>query len=83
MERHAIVWKTKKIKNRGRLISGPDSKIDGASFLVELYTQDKKFTPVNLYSRPYNKDPEGDIKALSDYTIGALVAISTIITGEL
>lgn len=73
-ERYAIVWKTKhiKIKNRGWLIAALDSPIDREPFLLELYTQGKRLTVVNFHSRPYNKDPESEIRALSNYVIDSL-----------
>tara|TARA_B100000949_G_C14268023_1_gene445968 strand:- start:386 stop:1234 length:849 start_codon:yes stop_codon:yes gene_type:complete len=73
-ERYAIVWKTKniKIKNRGWLISELDSLVDREPFLLDLYVEGKKITLVNFHSRPYNKDPEGEIIALSNFVIDSL-----------
>jgi len=73
-ERYAIVWKTKniKIKNRGWLISELDSLVDREPFLLDLYVEGKKFTLVNFHSRPYNKDPESEIIALSKFVIDSL-----------
>lgn len=83
-ERYAIIWKTKhiKIKNRGWLISALDSLIDREPFLLNLYTQGKKFSLVNFHSRPYNKDPESEILALSNYAIDSLNSTPTIIAGD-
>lgn len=68
-ERYAFVWKTKniKIKNRGRLIKELDSLIDREPFLLDFYMSEKKFTILNFHSRPFNKDPESEIKALTKY----------------
>lgn len=68
-ERYAIIWKTKhiKIKDRGWLISALDATIDREPFLLNLYMDGKSFTVINFHSRPYNKDPESEIMALSKY----------------
>lgn len=68
-ERYAFVWKTKniKIKNRGRLIKELDSLIDREPFLLDFYLGKKKFTILNFHSRPFDKDPESEIKALTEY----------------
>ncbi|MCR9226798.1 MAG: endonuclease/exonuclease/phosphatase family protein [Flavobacteriaceae bacterium] len=68
-ERYAIIWKTHriKIKNRGWLISALDATIDREPFLLNLYMDGKSFTVINFHSRPYNKDPESEIMALSEY----------------
>ena len=73
-ERYAIVWKTKniKIKNRGWLISELDSLVDREPFLLDLFVEGKKFTLVNFHSRPYNKDPESEIIAISDFVVDSL-----------
>lgn len=73
-ERYAIVWKTKniKIKNRGWLISELDQLVDREPFLLDLYVEGKKFTLINFHSRPYNKDPESEIIALSNFVVDSL-----------
>ncbi|MBW8244707.1 endonuclease/exonuclease/phosphatase family protein [Muricauda oceani] len=73
-ERYAIVWKTKniKIKNRGWLISELDSVVNREPFLLDLFVEGKKFTLVNFHSRPYNKDPESEIIAISDFVVDSL-----------
>lgn len=83
-ERYAIVWKTKyiKIKNRGWLVSALDSLIDREPFLLDLYTQEKKFSVLNFHSRPYNKDPESEIKALSKFALDSLSSDPLIIAGD-
>jgi len=70
-ERYAFVWKTHrfKIKNRGRLISELESMVDREPFLLEFYLEGKKFSMVNYHSRPYNRDPESEIQALSKHVI--------------
>ncbi|NYJ28602.1 endonuclease/exonuclease/phosphatase family protein [Allomuricauda sp. ARW1Y1] len=73
-ERYAIVWKTNniKIKNRGWLVSELDSLVDREPFLLDLYVEGNKFTLINFHSRPYNKDPESEIIALSNFIIDSL-----------
>lgn len=73
-ERYAIIWKTHriKIKNRGWLISELDSLIDREPFLLHFYMEGKQFTVIDYHSRPYNKDPESEIKALSKYVMDSL-----------
>jgi deoxyribonuclease-1-like protein len=68
-ERYAFVWKTKniKIKNRGTLIKELDSLIDREPFLLDFYMGKKRFTILNFHSRPFDKDPESEIKALAEY----------------
>ncbi|WP_074537365.1 endonuclease/exonuclease/phosphatase family protein [Cellulophaga baltica] len=68
-ERYAFIWKTKhiKIKNRGRLVKELDSLIDREPFLLDFYLSEKKFTILNFHSRPFDKDPESEIKALTNY----------------
>lgn len=70
-ERYAVVWKTKhiKIKNRGKLIRELDTLVDREPFLIDFYMTDKKLTLINFHSRPYDKNPEAEIEALSQYII--------------
>lgn len=83
-ERYAIVWKTRhiKIKNRGRLIIELDSIIDREPMLLDFYTKGKKFTVINFHSRPYNKDPESEIMALSKFAIDSSGFFPLIIAGD-
>ncbi|WP_431163268.1 endonuclease/exonuclease/phosphatase family protein [Flagellimonas beolgyonensis] len=83
-ERYAFIWKTRhiKIKNRGFLIGQLESVLDREPFLLDFYTQDKKFTIINFHSRPYNKDPESEIKALSHFVIDSLNTGPLIIAGD-
>lgn len=73
-ERYAFIWKTHriKIKNRGWLISALENSIDREPFLLNFYLDGKPFTVVNFHSRPYNKDPESEIRTLSTYVIDFL-----------
>lgn len=73
-ERYAFIWKTSriKIKNRGWLISELATQIDREPFLLHFYIEGKPFTVVNFHSRPYNKDPESEIRALSTYVTDSL-----------
>ncbi|RIV31594.1 endonuclease [Flagellimonas lutimaris] len=83
-ERYAIIWKTKniKIKNRGRLISGLDSIIDREPFILKLYTEGKHINLIDYHSRPYDKDPESEIKALSHYVRDSLTNTPVILAGD-
>lgn len=82
-ERYAFIWKTHKIKikNRGRLISELESLVDREPFLLDFYLGGKQFSMVNFHSRPYNKDPESEIEALTNYIIKSLKA-PLIIAGD-
>ncbi len=82
-ERYAVVWKTKhiKIKNRGSLITELDSLIDREPFLIDFYIADKKLSLINFHSRPYNRNPEAEIKALSQYIVEAFKT-PTILAGD-
>ncbi len=73
-ERYAFVWKTRhiKIKNRGWLITELDSLIDREPFLLNFYLDGRTLAVVNYHSRPYNKDPESEIGALSKFVIDSL-----------
>lgn len=68
-ERYAFIWKTKhiKIKNRGWLVSELDSYIDREPFLLDFYFGQKKFSILNFHSRPFDKDPESEIRALTKF----------------
>ncbi|MGB3150425.1 MAG: endonuclease/exonuclease/phosphatase family protein [Maribacter sp.] len=77
-ERYGIIWKTKniKIKNRGRLIKELETVIDREPFILDFYMTDKKLTLINFHSRPHDKNPEAEVKALTQY-------INSKITGPL
>lgn len=68
-ERYAVVWKTKhiKIKNRGKLIKELDTLVDREPFLIDFYLKDTKLSLINFHSRPHDKNPEAEIKALTQY----------------
>ncbi|MEP0213041.1 MAG: endonuclease/exonuclease/phosphatase family protein [Cellulophaga sp.] len=70
-ERYAFIWKTKyiKIKNRGFLVKELDEKVEREPFLLDFYVNGDKFTVLNFHSRPYNKDPESEIKEISKYIL--------------
>lgn len=82
-ERYAFVWKTKniKIKNRGKLIKELDSLVDREPFMIDFYMKDKKLTLINFHSRPYNKNPEAEIKALTQYIINSS-SMPLILSGD-
>ncbi|MBD0778470.1 endonuclease/exonuclease/phosphatase family protein [Maribacter sp. ANRC-HE7] len=75
-ERYAYIWKTKhiKIKNRGYLINALDTLIDREPFLLDVFVDGKKLTLVNFHSRPYNKNPEGEINALTGYVMANITS---------
>jgi endonuclease/exonuclease/phosphatase family metal-dependent hydrolase len=68
-ERYAIVWKNShiKIKDRGQLIGALKEQLDREPQRLHFYMQGKRFTLLNFHSRPYNKDPESEIRALTTY----------------
>ncbi len=68
-ERYAFVWKTKhiKIKNRGELVAALDAAIDREPYLMHFYIKGKKLAVVNFHSRPFDKNPEAEIKALTSH----------------
>ncbi|GAA3644587.1 endonuclease/exonuclease/phosphatase family protein [Flavivirga jejuensis] len=82
-ERYAFIWKNKhiKIKNRGRLITELDAVIDREPFLLDFYINKKKFSIVNFHSRPFNKNPESEIKALTTF-ISDFIGRPLIIAGD-
>ncbi|MET1258117.1 endonuclease/exonuclease/phosphatase family protein [Flagellimonas sp. DF-77] len=82
-ERYAFIWKTHriKIKDRGWLVTELDSAIDREPFLLNFYIGNEKLTILNFHSRPYNKDPENEIKALSNFIIESL-STRFIIAGD-
>ncbi len=73
-ERYAFIWKTKhiKIKNRGRLIAEIDATVDREPFLLDFYLGQKKFSILNFHSRPYNKNPQDEVKAISNYVLNSI-----------
>ncbi|MEM1336884.1 MAG: endonuclease/exonuclease/phosphatase family protein [Bacteroidota bacterium] len=82
-ERYAFIWKTKriKIKNRGWLVSELDSLIDREPFHLDFYVQGKKISVLNFHSRPHDKDPKSEIRALSQFAIDSLTT-PLIIVGD-
>ena len=82
-ERYAFIWKTKhiKIKNRGRLLSELDAEIDREPFLLDFYVRNRQFTILNFHSRPFNKDPMSEIRALTKFVLNSLGS-SVIVAGD-
>jgi len=82
-ERYAFIWKTThiKIKNRGRLITELDTAVDREPFILDFYVNNKKLSVVNYHSRPYNKNPEAEIKALTKYLV-KLLNTNLILVGD-
>jgi len=48
---------------------------------LDFYIEGKKLSILNFHSRPYNKDPESEIKALSNYVIDSFNS-SLIVAGD-
>lgn len=73
-ERYAYLWKTAqiKIKNRGNLIKQIDEAVDREPFLIDFYYDLKPFTVINFHSRPFDQNPEREIKAISNYILNTL-----------
>lgn len=82
-ERYAFIWKTKhiKIKNRGWLLDELNIPIDREPFLLNFYIDQQNFTIINFHSRPHDKNPESEIKALSRFVVDSL-ATPLIIAGD-
>ncbi|WP_339708464.1 endonuclease/exonuclease/phosphatase family protein [uncultured Kriegella sp.] len=82
-ERYAFIWKTRhiKIKNRGKLIAALDSHIDREPYLMEFFINQEKLTLVNFHSRPFDKNPEAEIKALNTY-INTSLGAPLILAGD-
>ncbi|WP_202619545.1 endonuclease/exonuclease/phosphatase family protein [Flagellimonas algicola] len=82
-ERYAFIWKTRyiKIKDRELLISQLDSLIDREPFLLNFFLDERTLAVVNYHSRPYNKDPESEIEALSKFVIDS-IKTPVIIAGD-
>ena len=82
-ERYAFIWKTKniKIKNRGWLLDELNPTVDREPFLLDFYLNKQKFTIINFHSRPYNKNPESEIEALSNFVVDSL-GTPLIIAGD-
>lgn len=73
-ERYAFIWKTRhiKIKNRGWLLDELDAEVDREPFLLHFYLDQKELTILNFHSRPYNKDPESEIRAINALVLDSL-----------
>lgn len=82
-ERYAFIWKTRhiKIKNRGKLIAALDSHIDREPYLMEFFINQEKLTLVNFHSRPFDKNPEAEIEALTAY-INTSLGVPLILAGD-
>lgn len=83
-ERYAIIWKTKqiKIKNRGALVSQLESMVDREPFFLDFYVDAQKFSVLNFHSRPHNKNPEDEIKAITHYLNTSTIEHPLILTGD-
>ncbi len=82
-ERYAFIWKTKhiKIKDRGELIAALDREIDREPYLMYFYVNGKKFAILNFHSRPFNKNPEAEIEALTAHICDSITA-PVILAGD-
>jgi endonuclease/exonuclease/phosphatase family metal-dependent hydrolase len=70
-ERYAILWKPSSAKLIGhpRLVSERAAEIDREPFEATFQADGMTFTVLNLHARPYNKQPEREIKALITYIL--------------
>ena len=73
-ERYAFIWRTTniKIKNRGTLITALDSEVEREPFTINFYLDQKVLKVINFHSRPYNKNPEAEIRAISHHIVNAI-----------
>ncbi|MUH36924.1 endonuclease [Zobellia amurskyensis] len=83
-ERYAFIWKTKniKIKNRGELITELDSLVDREPFFLDFFIKGQKLTVLNFHSRPYNKNPEAEITAITEYLLSSDIKTPLILAGD-
>ncbi|MCW5516921.1 endonuclease/exonuclease/phosphatase family protein [Muriicola sp. Z0-33] len=70
-ERYAFLWKTHKIKirNRGTLLKKLEKVVDREPYLMEFYVEERLITLLNFHSRPFNKNPEAEIRAITQYVL--------------
>lgn len=82
-ERYAFLWKTKhvKIKKRGKLISALKKEVDREPFALDFYVNGEKFTVLNFHSRPYYKNPQEEISAITRH-IRSLLASPLLLVGD-
>lgn len=73
-ERYAFIWKTTniKIKNRGTLIAALHSEVEREPFTINFYMDQNVLKVINFHSRPYNKNPEAEIRAISHHIVNAI-----------
>lgn len=82
-ESYAFIWRTTniKIKNRGTLIAALDSEVEREPFAINFYLDQKVLQVVNFHSRPYNQNPQAEIKAISQHLVKAMKG-SVIFAGD-
>jgi len=84
-ERYAYIWKTAKLNltgGRPYLDESLDTVCDREPYIAQFRTQnDNIFYTVNFHSRPYNKQPELEVAAFSNY-MQKLNSPSVIILGD-
>jgi len=83
-ERYAFIWKTKniKIKNRGALIKELEELVDREPFYIDFYVNGQKLSIINFHSRPHDKDPESEIRAITDYLKNKISDHPIILAGD-
>lgn len=83
-ERYAFIWKTKniKIKNRGFLVEDLELLVDREPFFLDFYLNGQKFSVINFHSRPHDKNPEAEIKAITDYLSESIIEHPVMLVGD-
>jgi endonuclease/exonuclease/phosphatase family metal-dependent hydrolase len=83
-ERYAFIWKTKniKIKHRGQLIVALDSLVDREPFYIDFYIKGEKLSVLNFHSRPHDKNPESEIRAITNYLNSNTATHPIILAGD-
>ncbi len=81
-ERYAFLWKTSKIKTRGRgkLLSSLENKIYREPFIMTFIKDSKEFSVLNYHSRKHNDKPEEEIESLVRYVL--LQKTPTFLVGD-
>ncbi len=70
-ERYAFLWKTSKLKTKGRgaLLTALENKIYREPFVMTFIINSKEFRVLNYHSRKHNDKPEEEINFLIQYLL--------------
>lgn len=80
-ERYAFLWKTSIVRLKNAWLDEKlNRQIDREPFLAKFQIKGKLFIIANYHSRPYNKNPEAEIKCFYDYP--SRFSIPIIIAGD-